>query len=115
MVRKRKKVQNRISKVKAKLQLAKAQAKKYAAEIEKNEQFKKLRRRAAPHLKKIQAKAAELKKAIEDKKAARRLKAERTEDVFERRGGGPSTIVITSRTRDARRKKRLLQIRGKKK
>ena len=33
------KVQKRISKVKAKLQLAKEQAKKYAAEIEKNEQF----------------------------------------------------------------------------
>ena len=76
------KVQKRISKVKAKLQLAKEQAKKYAAEIEKNEQFKKLKERAAPHLKKIQAKAAELKKAIEDKKAARRLRAERTEDVL---------------------------------
>ena len=37
------KVQKRISKVKAKLQLAKEQAKKYAAEIEKNEQFKKLK------------------------------------------------------------------------
>ena len=42
------KVQKRISKVKAKLQLAKEQAKKYAAEIEKNEQFKKLKERAAP-------------------------------------------------------------------
>ena len=36
------KVQNRISKVKAKLKQAKEKAKKYAAEIEKSEQFQKM-------------------------------------------------------------------------
>ncbi len=76
------KVQNRISKVKAKLKQAKEKAKKYAAEIEKSEQFQKMKEKAAPHIKHIQAKAAELKQAIADKQAAKRLRAEKTADVL---------------------------------
>ena len=53
MVVRKRKGSEKNKQVKAKLQLAKEQAKKYAAEIEKNEQFKKLKERAALHLKKI--------------------------------------------------------------
>jgi ankyrin repeat protein len=99
-------VQKNLVRIKAQYAIAKKRAKVLAADIEKTERYKKFREGAAPHLKKIQQKAAELKKVYEEKQKARQLQAEMKEDTLTDREADQALFDFLSDKRSKERKLR---------